>query len=592
MKELPGSLHSADGLSAEIQRKEMGQKANARSLSNDFSSTEISARKARRRMTLFYSPINNAHSCEEEEIGWIDVYALEGMLTSIEVFKEQSLTLVLGDPACSLLPIKDAVRIAPGSSLLQNINLQAIRCENEHHHCPHHGGMMPYLPARIIKVGSERETPVLHITQDAERGNYIALSYCWGGNQKTTTTIATLQSRINGLPFEELPQTIKEAIILTRVLGFQYLWIDALCIIQDSPLDKAADINNMGAIYKNASMTIAAAKSKSVDIGFLHSVSAEYSCLLPFKMQNGMLGNIYFELDSEWSRPLPPLDSRGWTFQEDLLSPRILYFGYDGLTWKCQSERVDLVSGKKYNFVGRTLPSEIFTGTGASEVSDFDLAKTWKDVVEKLSGRAFTFAEDRLPALAGIAGEIMKLLPGELTTTAYLAGLWKPWLIMHLGWYNNNGHSTYVGAAHPGRRRSPSWSWISIESAVTIDDVHNDPSMSLEILDCTTNLVISSSPFGEVCGGRLTLYGYAAAHPLSTLQRSRLDLGNEAYINAETMECLALYLGQSSQKRAVGLILQPLENGNFIRIGQLSIEKDGKERLWPSDLEPVVVVIE
>jgi hypothetical protein len=273
--------------------------------------------------------------------------------------------------------------------------------------------MMPYLPARIIKVGSEKETPVLHITQDAERGNYIALSYCWGGNQKTTTTIATLQSRINGLPFEELPQTIKEAIVLTRALGFQYLWVDALCIIQDSPLHKAADINDMGAIYKNASMTIAAAKSKSVDIGFLNPVSAEYSCLLPFRMQDGILANIYCELDSEFrSRPLPPLDSRGWTFQEDLLSLRILYFGYDGLTWKCQSERVDLVSGKKYNFVGRTLPSEIFTSTEASEVSDFDLAKTWKDVVEKLSGRAFTYAEDRLPALAGIAGEIMKLLPG------------------------------------------------------------------------------------------------------------------------------------------------------------------------------------
>lgn len=504
------------------------------------------------------------------------------------------MTLVLGDPVSSFLPIKDTIRIAPGSSLLQKINLQAIRCKNEHPHCSHHGDMMSRLPARIIKVRGERETPVLHITQGAERGRYIALSYCWGGNQNTTTTIATLQSMTDGLPFEELPRTIKDAIILTRALGFEYLWVDALCIIQDSPLDKAADINNMGTIYKYASMTIAASRSKSVDMGFLNPVSPEYSCLLPFKMENGTSVNIYCELDYA-SRPSPPLELRGWAFQEDLLSPRILYFGYDGLTWKCQSERVDLVSGKKYNFVGRTLPSQIFTDTENSELSDFDLSKIWKDVVENFSGRAFTFAEDRLPALAGIAGEILRLLPSEHTTIAYLAGLWKPWLIMHLGWYNNYRNYRHTGAVPPNRKGSPSWSWISVESPVAIDDVHSEPSMPLNLVDCSTNLVISTSPFGEVCGGKLTLYGYAAAHPLSKLQWSdncRMDLNHEAYRNVVSMVCLVLHLGQSSQKLAIGLILQPLENGNFIRIGQLSIEKEKKEHMWPSDLEPTVVVIE
>jgi hypothetical protein len=71
-----------------------------------------------------------------------------------------------------------------------------------------------------------------------------------------------------------------------------------------------------------------------------------------------------------------------------------------------------------------------------------------------------------------------------------------------------------------------------------------------------------------------------------------MDLGHKAYVNAVPMVCLMLHLGQSSQKLAVGLILQPLENGNFIRIGQLSIDKERKERVWTSDLEPVVVVIE
>jgi hypothetical protein len=215
-----------------------------------------------------------------------------------------------------------------------------------------------------------------------------------------------------------LPRTIRDAILLTRALGFQYLWIDALCIIQDSPLDKAADINEMGSIYKNASMAIAAARSKAVDMGFLNPVSPGYSCLLPFKTQDGESANIYCELDYV-SRPPPPLESHGWAFQEDLLSPRVLYFGYDGLTWKCLSERVELVSGKKYHFVGRTLPWDMFSDIEDSEFDPFELSRVWKDVVESFSGRAFTFVDDRLLALAGIAGEFLKRLPEDFTTTAY-----------------------------------------------------------------------------------------------------------------------------------------------------------------------------
>jgi hypothetical protein len=121
--------------------------------------------------------------------------------------------------------------------------------------------------------------------------------------------------------------------------------------------------------------------------------------------------------------------------------------------------------------------------------------------------------------------------------------------------------------------------------------------MSLSVVDCTTNLVIPASPFGQVRGGILTLYGYAKSHSLSQLldlrnDICRMDIGYNAYRDARSMDCLVLHLGQSLQKYAIGLILEPLTNGHFIRIGQFAIKREEKVTIWPSHLEPVVIVVE
>jgi hypothetical protein len=68
---------------------------------------------------------------------------------------------------------------------------------------------------------------------------------------------------------EMLPQTIQDAISVTHRLGIRYLWVDALCIIQDNPIDKSTEINAVGANYKNATLTISAASAASVELGFL-----------------------------------------------------------------------------------------------------------------------------------------------------------------------------------------------------------------------------------------------------------------------------------------------------------------------------------
>jgi len=92
------------------------------------------------------------------------------------------------------------------------------------------------LPTRIIDVGSSDGVPCLLETH-GRRGKYFTLSHCWGRQHLITTTTQNLEERKKGIPWPELSKTFQEAIQITREFGCQYLWIDSLCILQDSVQD-------------------------------------------------------------------------------------------------------------------------------------------------------------------------------------------------------------------------------------------------------------------------------------------------------------------------------------------------------------------
>lgn len=98
----------------------------------------------------------------------------------------------------------------------------------------------------------------LHESTPNERGHYTALSYCWGGSRLFQTTKALYYDFQREINLEEMPRTLLDAVTVTRNLGIRYLWIDALCIIQDDLLDLVSEIDKMTDIYKNATVVIAA----------------------------------------------------------------------------------------------------------------------------------------------------------------------------------------------------------------------------------------------------------------------------------------------------------------------------------------------
>lgn len=79
----------------------------------------------------------------------------------------------------------------------------------------------------------------LHVPGDDEQGEYLALNYCWGDSQPFITKIQNLKTMKSGFPVSAFPMTFRDAVQVTRSLGIRFLWIDALCIMQDSSGDKS-----------------------------------------------------------------------------------------------------------------------------------------------------------------------------------------------------------------------------------------------------------------------------------------------------------------------------------------------------------------
>jgi len=192
------------------------------------------------------------------------------------------------------------------------------------------------MPTRLVDVGSPDGLigPSLVETTENQKDDYLALSYRWGNTEITKTTINNLTSHKDAIMFDSLSRVFQDAIKATRTLGYRYIWIDALCIIQDSTEDWDREAACMAEIYANASITLSAAVSKSADENLFlprQSVKAVRLTDQRYSVTATILSDFKEDVLSG------ALSRRGWTLQERLLSRRIIHFGQDQLHWECQT---------------------------------------------------------------------------------------------------------------------------------------------------------------------------------------------------------------------------------------------------------------
>ncbi|KAH9884409.1 heterokaryon incompatibility protein-domain-containing protein [Cubamyces lactineus] len=336
-----------------------------------------------------------------------------------------------------------------------------------------------WLPTRLVDCSNPHRVRVIETKDIVNGARYVALSYVWGaGSQTHRTTTANLPTRLrDGIATEALPRTIRDAIYVTRTLGFGLLWLDSLCIIQDSPEDKHREVGSMARVYRHAYLTIDAATAAGVKEGFLQDRPPAHppnATILPFicpaSSGDGQVlqpetevrvGCVYFSTGYERRedcRLKNETDRRGWCLQERLLSTRSLIFDRKTLSVKCQTRpapRPIGVDGGLRNNHGLydviPIPGPASAVLPGSEKWE-KIYERWQDIVEDYSGRSLTYASDKLLACAAIAEAFAPHLgPG------YLAGLWPQTLLRDLLW-----HTWGDSPGRPWRYPyAPSWSWAS-----------------------------------------------------------------------------------------------------------------------------------
>lgn len=251
---------------------------------------------------------------------------------------------------------------------------------------------------------------------------YAALSYCWGSPHELNrhpplrATVATAQTLRDGIQMNQLPRTIKQAVRICTHLGIRYLWVDALCIIQDDPLDWEKESQKMATVYSMARVTLIAASSTSCHSGFLDmdmgGMVLDTPPLKPLtsgsstRMVGRLASNRGFHQD-EFAPPdslvQDPIDNRGWTLQEQVLSKRYIRFSQNDVQWECRSAKTCLCA--------QTPHSSPAVRTGQRQ---------WIDIPGHFNHRKFSLASDKLRALSGLAKASLRATLGDV----YLAGMW------------------------------------------------------------------------------------------------------------------------------------------------------------------------
>ena len=306
-----------------------------------------------------------------------------------------------------------------------------------------------WLPTRVIDVGDAdgKNPPRLLETADlpsckSESSNplvFVALSHCWGSKQIFTTTTSTLTDRKCSIDFRDLPKTFQDAVITIHRLGLRYLWIDSLCIIQDSVDDWMKESVQMSTIYRRALFTIMAAHASGGNEGCF--VKRDGLARLPLTLRfnapdKSEAWNACFQLPDHGQGLMPKFNpilfTRAWVLQEQFNSRAKLIFFGEEVHWECVtmsgSEQRPLDGKKIWDVIDGSM--SLVADNSDDSVDDPYYGLEWYELVKNYTRRGITKSSDRLIAIDGIAQSVQ-----TRTSDRYIAGLWAQGLPLGLMWY-------------------------------------------------------------------------------------------------------------------------------------------------------------
>ena len=347
--------------------------------------------------------------------------------------------------------------------------------------------------ARILSV-REYETGKFSIKListeeiDLHSEPHLVLSHVWGGIDIACKTTSTNMSQYYnvGVEFDSLSKTFQDTVRIAAAIGFQYLWIDSLCIIQDDEEDWQRESAKMAGIFHMGTIVLSATSAENGNVGCgLTKTSGKTT---RFGNMDGR-GPDFAAREIAKVFPSPgniletqlrnaPVNRRAWILQEKMLSRRMLHAMDSQFVWECGmlTESEDGILNKQkevapINLSQNHLDSCVLPGSkphdeAGSRLGVFEPDYRWWACVDDYSTRSLTFPTDCYAALAGIVK-----FHNERTGDVPVVGLWERHLIIHLAWtahHNPRKHTTPVWNA---ASRRPSWTWMSFQhGSVRISD--------------------------------------------------------------------------------------------------------------------------
>ncbi|KAA8569233.1 hypothetical protein EYC84_000900 [Monilinia fructicola] len=416
-------------------------------------------------------------------------------------------------------------------------------CSEMHYECPSIEDK--HLPSRVVHVGTDDRDPYIFQT-GGMKGKYIALSHCWGGWISVALTTETIKGFTERIPMADLPATFRDAVVITRKLGFEYLWIDCLCILQDSSEDWEVESKHMGNVYHDATLTIAASTaSKSTD-GILHTFTdhelSGISISLKLSKDGNPTDHVDLVLPNTKREDLgdllrdKPLATRGWTLQEEVLSPRTLFYGSQQIYWQCLhdyeaadglrpwqiankrafryeqiKDRIHVSQGLqnprliKSNHVskGRNQPQALHAARTCEKI----IGEYHRQMVVDYCSRNLTRTSDKFVAFSGIVILVRNVLRANgFPNAMYVAGIWSSHFRQGLIWY-------YADDARPSVERAPSWSWATTNGKIAFHKtafISDFASTALDPVLVSHDVELAGrNPFGEIKNASIVIAGSA-----------------------------------------------------------------------------------
>ncbi|KAH8806076.1 heterokaryon incompatibility protein-domain-containing protein [Xylogone sp. PMI_703] len=455
-----------------------------------------------------------------------------------------------------------------------------------------------FVPTRLINVSLNKAGGDVFLEDSSTvppRSQYVTLSYCWGGVEPDCmTTREILVERQRCIPWATLPQTFKDAIEFTRILNIPYIWIDGVCIIQKDTEDWLKEGGKMFHVYKNSYCTIAAAGESPLTGLWPTSTDWKEKQLGTLKLKDRSWPlyartshDHYWEWDvsdtNKVQQSVYPLFRRAWTYQERLISPRVILFmgGEKRDFWQNfgNSQAMQDSPGDDRNDCTE------MTDKRKETITSSDRSQMWRQLIEQVSRLSLTQETDRLLAVGAVAEQVQATRTGE----DYLAGLWSGSLLQDLLW-------KVTGDKRALRTKGPSWSWASwAVGARGVFWYHDSHGLTKHSLTTLTHVVeckctySNGNPFGTIDSGKLVLQGRLLSCRALCVQGSIKMLLCERVplsVSAEPMDEIKLDAGLPESGRLfyfsfslleIGIInsstyflvlqAEDKENGPYTRIG-------------------------